>query len=67
MPESSAGAEDQMAAAVRAEEQGHFRKAANLFYKAGAQFQTQYGRFDSRALDAFEGAARAVRKSALAD
>ncbi|MFD7868105.1 hypothetical protein [Streptomyces sp. NPDC059783] len=59
--------QDQMAAALQAEEQGHFRKAANLFYAAGQRFQEQYGRFDPRALDAFEGAARAVRKSALSD
>ncbi|MGW1129869.1 hypothetical protein [Streptomyces sp. NPDC002526] len=62
-----AGAEDQLTAAVRAEEQGHFRKAANLFFEAGKQLQEERGRFDPRALDAFEGAARAVRKSALSD
>lgn len=51
-----------MADAAQAEEQGRYREAARLYDRVGKDIQTQYGRFDPRALDAFEGVARAIRK-----
>ncbi|MFJ2374969.1 hypothetical protein ACIOZL_19500 [Streptomyces sp. NPDC087769] len=51
-----------MADAARLEEQGRYREAAHLYSQLGKEIQAQHGRFDSRALDAFEGMARAIRK-----
>ncbi|MFJ5680279.1 hypothetical protein [Streptomyces sp. NPDC093097] len=56
--------ERRMADAARAEEQGSYRKAAHLYDQLGKDIQGRHGRFDSRALDAFEGMARAIRKGA---
>ena len=58
--------ETRMAAATRTEEQGQYRKAAHLYSQLGKDIQAQHGRFDSRALDAFEGVARAIRKGTAA-
>ncbi|MFE2930626.1 hypothetical protein [Streptomyces sp. NPDC059278] len=55
-----------MAAAAQAEEQGQYREAAHLYSRLGKDIQAQCGRFDSRALDAFEGVSRAIRKGAEA-
>ncbi|WP_030747578.1 hypothetical protein [Streptomyces sp. NRRL F-5135] len=55
-----------MADAAHAEEQGEYRKAAHLYNRLGTDIQARHGRFDSRALDAFEGVARAIRKGAEA-
>lgn len=56
-----------MADAARAEEQGKYRKAVHLYNQLGKDIQAEYGRFDPRALDAFEGVARAIRKGAETD
>lgn len=53
-----------MAAAARTEERGQYREAARLYGQLGKEIQSHHGRFDSRALDAYEGVARAIRKSA---
>ncbi|MFJ6752409.1 hypothetical protein ACIQNI_30120 [Streptomyces sp. NPDC091266] len=53
-----------MTNAAQAEEQGRFREAARLYDQLGKDIQTYHGRFDARALDAFEGVARAIRKGA---
>ncbi|WP_165484863.1 hypothetical protein, partial [Streptomyces kasugaensis] len=53
-----------MAEAATAEAQGQYRAAAHLYGQLGKEIQARFGRFDSRALDAFEGVARAVRKGA---
>lgn len=52
------------AEAATAEEQNRFRDAALLYAQLGKDIQARYGRFDPRALDAFEGVARSIRKSA---
>lgn len=56
-----------MADATQAEEHGRYRDAARLYAQLGKDIQAQYGRFDPRALDAFEGVARVIRKSAEND
>ncbi|MER0477156.1 hypothetical protein ABR737_02080 [Streptomyces sp. Edi2] len=61
---SDAEVELRMANAAQAEEQGRFRDAARLYDQLGQDIQTHHGRFDARALDAFEGVARAIRKGA---
>ncbi|MFD4526641.1 hypothetical protein ACFWP7_22450 [Streptomyces sp. NPDC058470] len=53
-----------MADAAQAEEQGKFRAAARLYDQLGKDIQAHYGRFDARALDAFEGVARTIHKGA---
>ncbi|GGU39143.1 hypothetical protein [Streptomyces violascens] len=53
-----------MADAAQAVEQGEFRAAARLYDQLGKEIQTRHGRFDARALDAFEGVARAIGKGA---
>lgn len=53
-----------MADAAQAEKQGQYREAASLYNQLGTDIQTHHGRFDSRALEAFEGVARAIRKGA---
>lgn len=52
-----------MTAATRAEEQGQYREAAHLYSQLGKAIQAERGRFAPQALDAFEGVARAIRKS----
>ncbi|MDI3390491.1 hypothetical protein QIS99_30495 [Streptomyces sp. B-S-A8] len=61
---TAAEVERRMADAVQAEEQGRYREATNLYDQLGKDIQARHGRFDSRALDAFEGVARAIRKGA---
>ena len=51
-----------MAEAERAEEDGDYREAARLYDQLGKDIQTRHGRFDPRALDAFEGVARSIGK-----
>jgi hypothetical protein len=53
-----------MAEAEQAEEEGDYREAARLYQQLGKGIQARHGRFDPRALDAFEGVARSIRKSA---
>ncbi|MET7435778.1 MULTISPECIES: hypothetical protein [Streptomyces] len=55
--------ESRMADAHRCEEEGDYRQAARLHNQLGLDIQRLHGRFDSRALDAFEGVARSIRKS----
>ncbi|MFJ2876566.1 hypothetical protein [Streptomyces sp. NPDC087298] len=52
-----------MVNAARAEGEGACRRAARLYERLGKDIQARCGRFDPRALDAFEGMARAIRKS----
>ncbi|MEC3995046.1 hypothetical protein VSR01_16495 [Actinacidiphila sp. DG2A-62] len=59
-----AEAERRMAEAERAEQQGRYREATHLYDQLGKDIQARFGRFDSRALDAFEGMARSIRKGA---
>jgi hypothetical protein len=51
-----------MAEARRTEAAGDYREAARLYSQLGRDIQARHGRFDSRALDAFEGMARAIGK-----
>ena len=53
-----------MAEAEQAEEDGDYREAARLYDQLGKDIQARHGRFDPRALDAFEGVARSIGKSA---
>lgn len=53
-----------MAEAGRAEDDGDYREAARLYDQLGKDIQARHGRFDSRALDAFEGMARSIGKRA---
>jgi hypothetical protein len=53
-----------MAEAGRAEADGDYRQAGRLYARLGKDIQARHGRFDPRALDAFEGVARSNRKSA---
>ena len=53
-----------MAEAERAETDGDYREATRLYNRLGKDIQARHGRFDPRALDAFEGVARSIRKSA---
>lgn len=55
--------ERRMAEAAQAEGQGSFRVASRLYDRLGKDIQARHGRYDSRALDAFEGVARTIRKS----
>lgn len=50
--------------AAAAEARGEYREAARLYQQLGKDMQARYGRFDPRALNAYEAAARAVRKGA---
>lgn len=61
---TSAEVERRMADAAQAEKEGRFRDATRLYDQLGKDIQACHGRFDARALDAFEGVARAVRKGA---
>jgi hypothetical protein len=54
--------ERRMTEAAHAEKQGQYREAASLYARLGRDVQKEFGRFDPRALDAFEGQARAIRK-----
>lgn len=49
-----------MAEAERAEEDGDWREAARLYDQLGKDIQARHGRFDPRALNAFEGVARSI-------
>ncbi|MFE6354365.1 hypothetical protein ACFVOO_16205 [Streptomyces rochei] len=49
-----------MAEAQQAEESGNYREAARLYNRLGKEIQARHGRFDPRALDAFEGMARSI-------
>ncbi|MFB4424819.1 hypothetical protein C5F59_027535 [Streptomyces sp. QL37] len=60
----STDVERRMAEAATTEEHGRYREAALLYAQLGKDVQARYGRFDPRALDAFEGVARSIRKSA---
>ena len=51
-----------MAEARQAEDNGDYREAARLYDQLGKDIQAQHGRFDPRALDAFEGVARSIGK-----
>lgn len=51
-----------MAKAALAEQEGRYREAARLYDQLGKDIQAQHGRFDPRALDAFEGVARSIGK-----
>lgn len=48
--------------AGQAEQDGHYRKAARLYDRLGKDIQARHGRFDPRALDAFEGMVRSIGK-----
>ncbi|MET9012310.1 hypothetical protein ABZX74_15530 [Streptomyces olivaceoviridis] len=54
--------ESRMADALQAEEEGDYRLAARLYNRLGRDIQARHGRFDARALSAFEGVARSIRK-----
>jgi hypothetical protein len=56
-----------MAQAQQAEQQGRYREASRLYAQLGKDIQSAFGRFDPRALDAFEGVARTVRAGAEQD
>lgn len=49
--------------AAQAYDQGDRRTAARLYDELGKDIQAQHGRFDSRALDAFEHMARVIGES----
>jgi hypothetical protein len=53
-----------MAEAERAEQDGNYREAARLYDQLGKDIQARHGRFDPRALTAFEGVARSIHKGA---
>ncbi|KOU43579.1 hypothetical protein [Streptomyces sp. WM6378] len=61
---TEAEVERRMADAAQAEQEERFRAAARLYQDLGKDIQTHHGRFDARALDAFEGVARAIGKGA---
>ncbi|MCM8548909.1 hypothetical protein [Streptomyces sp. STCH 565 A] len=52
------------AEAELAETKGDYREAARLYNQLGLDIQARHGRFDPRALDAFEGVARSIGKTA---
>ena len=52
-----------MAEAERAEADGDYRAAYRLYNQLGKDIQARHGRFDPRALDAFEGVARSIGKT----
>ncbi|WP_326779703.1 hypothetical protein OG481_02075 [Streptomyces longwoodensis] len=54
-----------MAAAARAEEDGDYRTAARLYDQLGQDIQAEHGPYDARALDAYEGMARAIGKGSV--
>lgn len=54
--------ESRMADAEEAEEEGDYREAYRLYNRLGKDIQARHGRFDPRALDAFEGVARSIGK-----
>jgi hypothetical protein len=51
-----------MAEAGQAEEASDRREAARLYDQLGKDIQARHGRFDPRALDAFEGMARSIER-----
>ncbi|MFE4051222.1 hypothetical protein [Streptomyces sp. YIM B13518] len=51
-----------MAEAEHAETEEDYREAAHLYLRLGKDIQAQHGRFDPRALAAFEGMARSNGK-----
>lgn len=51
-----------MTEAQQAEQKGNYREAARLYDQLGKDIQARHGRFDPRALDAFEGMARSIGK-----
>ncbi|MFE3146621.1 hypothetical protein ACFXJ6_08145 [Streptomyces sp. NPDC059218] len=53
--------QQQMDLAEQAGRAGDSRRAARLYQTLGKSLQQQFGQYDSRALDAYEGAARWVR------
>ena len=53
-----------MADAAHTEKQGRYREATHLYDQLGKDIQARHGRFDTRALDAFEGMARTIREDA---
>jgi hypothetical protein len=53
-----------MAEAEQVEQEGDYREAARLYDQLGKDIQARHGRFDPRAIDAFEGMSRSIRKSA---
>ncbi|MFE4304871.1 hypothetical protein ACFRR6_02145 [Streptomyces sp. NPDC056891] len=61
---TAADAKRRMADATLAEQQGNYREATKLYEQLGKDIQAQGDRFDPRALDAFEGMARAISKGA---
>lgn len=63
---TGAEVERRMAEAEEAEKAGRFREAAGLFDQLGKDIQARFGQFDGRAIDAFEGVARTIRKGAEA-
>ncbi|MET9779111.1 hypothetical protein ABZ023_33515, partial [Streptomyces sp. NPDC006367] len=63
---TDAQVEQRMAEAVEAEEAGRIREAIGFFDQLGKDIQAEFGQFDSRAIDAFEGVARTIRKGAEA-
>lgn len=48
-------------AAAEAEARGEYREAARLYQQLGKALQAKHGRYDPRAIDAFEKVAIAVR------
>lgn len=52
-----------MAEAESVEAEGDYRGAARLYNQLGKDIQARHGRFDPRALDAFEGVARSIGKT----
>ncbi|MFJ4837158.1 hypothetical protein [Streptomyces sp. NPDC088746] len=52
-----------MEEAVLAEERGQYDQTIRLYDRLGKDIQARCGRFDSRAIDAFEGMARSIHKS----
>lgn len=56
-----------MTEAAQAAQDGDHRTAARLYDQLGHDIQTEHGRFDARALDAFEGVARVIREGAQGD
>ncbi|OKI50333.1 hypothetical protein [Streptomyces sp. MJM1172] len=61
-PLTAAEIQRRMDHAAHTYDQGDARTAARLYDELGRDVQTQYGRFDSRAIDAFEEMARVIHK-----
>lgn len=53
--------------AAQTAEAGDHRAAARLYDELGRDIQRVHGRFDARALDAFEGLGRVIREGAKGD